>query len=216
MGLRAYGAGIRREPPLAAGGGAFAVTALATVVFDGYHSTRTYASVIQSLVPNEPAGSERIATLTMIVIVGGFILAYLATCTLVSRFEEHDPVATAARYAPALIPIAAVYFIAHYFLYWLYVGQLTPGTIADPLEREWVADYRVWSGLPGVAVWWIQGGLIVWGHVVAVLEAHRIALAHHGNGRRALVVQLPLVLLMVAYTFSGLWVLGQALQPFER
>ena len=28
----------------------------------------------------------------------------------------------------------------------------------------------------------------------------------------ALLAQLPLVLLMVAYTFSGLWVLGQALK----
>jgi len=211
--LRAYGAGVRREPALAAGGGAFAVAALATVVFDGYHSSRTYANFVSRLFPNEPAGSAGVGTLTMIVIVGAFVLAYLAVAAIISRYEEHSPLRTAARYAPTLIPIAAVYFIAHYFLYWFYVGQLTPGTLADPLEREWVPDYRAWTPFNGASVWWIEVTLIVAGHIVAVVEAHRIAVAHHSDPRRALRVQLPLVLLMVAYTFSGLWVLGQALQP---
>ena len=211
--LRAYGSGVRREPPLAAGGGAFAIAALATVVFDGYNSTRTYASLVERLFPNQPAGSALVGTLTMIVIVGAFVLAFLAVSAFVSIYEEGSPLTSAARYAPSLIPIAAVYFIAHYFLYWLYVGQLTPGTVADPLEREWVPDYSIWKPLDGAAVWWIEVALIVFGHVVAVLEAHRIALARHRDPRRALLVQAPLVLLMVAYTFSGLWVLGQALQP---
>jgi hypothetical protein len=210
--LRAYGSGVRREPPLAAGGGAFVVAALATVVFDGYHSTRTYASLVQRLFPAQPAGSTAVGTLTLIVIVGVFVLAFLGVSAIVSLFEERSPLATARRYAPTLVPIAAVYFIAHYFLYWFYVGQLTPGTVADPLEHEWVPDYAAWTPLDGAAVWWIEVVLIVWGHIAAVVEAHRVAVARHGSARRALLVQLPLVLLMVAYTFSGLWVLGQALR----
>ena len=209
--LRPYGSGVRREGALPAGGGAFVVATLATVVFDGYHSTSAYSTAVDRLFPHQPAGSEAVGTLAMIVIVAAFVLAYLVVCAVVSRYEERDPFATAARYAPALIPIAAVYFIAHYFLYWFYIGQLTPGTIADPFEREWVADYQPWSGIPGAAVWWLQVGLIVWGHVVAVLEAHRISLERHRQPRVALATQLPLVLLMVGYTFSGLWVLGQSL-----
>ena len=211
--LRSYGAGVRREPALPAGGGAFAVAALATVVFDGYHSSRIYASLIDRLFPNQPAGSALVGTLTMLVIVGGFVLAYFGIAALVSLFEERDPLLTAARYAPTLIPIAAVYFIAHYFLYWLYVGQLTPGTVADPFEREWVPDYKAWTPFSGSAVWWIEVALIVWGHIVAVFQAHRVALVKHSDRTRALAVQVPLVLLMVGYTFSGLWVLGQALRP---
>jgi hypothetical protein len=210
--LRAYGSGVRRELSLASGGGAFAVAALATVVFDGYHSSRIYASVVQHLFPHRPPDSELVATLALIVIVVGFVLAYLAICALISLFEDGQFVATAARYAPTLIPIAAVYFIAHYFLYWLYVGQLTPGTVADPFEREWVPDYGPWTPLSGGAVWWTQVVLIVWGHVVAVIEAHRVSLERHRRRRPALLVQLPLVFLMVGYTFSGLWVLGQALR----
>jgi len=211
--FRGYASGVRREPALAAGGGAFAVAALATVVFDGYHSTRTYASLMERLFPSAPAGSTAVGTWTMVVIVGGFVLAYFGVSALVSLAEERSPVKTAARYAPSLIPIAAVYFIAHYFLYWFYVGQLTPGTVADPFEREWVPDYNVWKPFSGASVWWVEVALIVWGHIAAIVEAHRIAVAQHHSPRRALAVQLPLVLLMVAYTFSGLWVLGQALRP---
>jgi hypothetical protein len=210
--LRGYGAGIRREAPLAAGGGAFVVATLATVVFDGYHSSRTYANLVTRLFPDRPPDSEAVATLMMIVIVGGFVLAFLGICALVSVFEEGSPAKTAERYAPTLIPIAAVYFAAHYFLYWLYLGQLTPGTLADPFEHEWVPDYRPWTPLEGGAVWWIQVVLIIFGHVVAVIGAHRVSLTVQRRPRRALTAQLPLVLLMVAYTFSGLWVLGQALR----
>jgi amino acid transporter len=154
-----------------------------------------------------------LGTLTMLVIVGAFVLAYFAVAAVVSLWEERRPELTAARYAPTLIPIAVVYFIAHYLIYWLYVGQLTPGTVADPFEKEWVPDYKPWTPLGGRSVWWIEAALIVWGHIVAVLEAHRVSLARQGSPRRALVAQIPLVLLMVAYTFSGLWVLGQALRP---
>jgi hypothetical protein len=53
--------------------------------------------------------------------------------------------------------------------------------------------------------------LIVFGHVVAVFDAHRVSLRVHGIAQRAFVAQTPLVLLMVGYTFTGLWVLGQVL-----
>ena len=210
--LRPYGAGIRREPPLLPGGGAFVVATLATVVFDGYHSSKTYATLVARIFPGEQAGSESVGTLAMIVIVGGFLLAFIAVSALVSVFEEGSVSRTAERYAPTLIPIAAVYFAAHYFLYWGYLGQLTPGTLADPLEREWVHDYGPWQPLSGAAVWWIQVVLIVFGHIVAVVEAHRVSLRAQHRSRDALVAQIPFVILMVAYTFSGLWVLGQSLR----
>jgi len=74
-----------------------------------------------------------------------------------------------------------------------------------------VPDYNIWVTVPPGVIWASQVALIVWGHVVAVIEAHRIGLRVHTQPRSALAAQLPLVLLMVGYTFSGLWVLGQAL-----
>jgi hypothetical protein len=71
---------------------------------------------------------------------------------------------------------------------------------------------RPWArAIPPAVVWYVQAGLIVWGHLVAVLEAHRVSLRAHRTVRAALAAQLPLVALMVGYTFSGLWILGQAL-----
>jgi hypothetical protein len=208
--LRAYGAGVRREPTLGSGGSAFVVALLATVVYDGFRGTSAYLDFQDSI--NWGATTfDSIGTVTMLIIVGGFTLAYIAVCAVVSFREEGGVLATAQRYAPTLIPIAAVYFVAHYFVYWFQLGQLSLGNFADPFEREWVPDYNIWVTVPPGVIWASQVALIVWGHVVAVIEAHRIGLRVHTQPRSALAAQLPLVLLMVGYTFSGLWVLGQAL-----
>jgi hypothetical protein len=47
--LRAYGAGVRREPGLGAGGGALVVALLATVVFDGFRGTNAYLTFQDSI-----------------------------------------------------------------------------------------------------------------------------------------------------------------------
>lgn len=213
--LRAYGAGIRREPPLGPGGSAFVVFLLATVVFDGFRGT-VYSARLDGffvdLAPGFRSHDDILATYTMIIILAAFALLFLAIVFLVSRLERVDLATATRRYAPTLIPIAAVYFIAHYILYLFYTGQLTPGAVLDPLGRDWVGDYRPWTGVPGSVVWIVQAGFIVWGHVVAVVEAHRVSIRVHTRVRHAVAAQLPLAALMVTYTFAGLWVLGQALR----
>ena len=105
-----------------------------------------------------------------------------------------------------------MYFVSHYFLFLIYAGQFTEAAVVDPFGREWVPDVEVpWTGVPGGLVWYLQVGLIVWGHVVAVFEAHRVSLGVLPGARQAALAQAPLVLLMVGYTFLGLWVLGQVL-----
>lgn len=213
--LRPYGSGVRRDGPLGVGGGAFVVTMLASVVYDGFRGTETflrfYHYLVDRLDPSVTGESQAVSTLTMFLVVWVFGLAFILVIGWLSRTEPGSAVEIAGRYAPTLIPIAAVYFIAHYFLYLFYLGQLTPAVVLDPFEREWIADYRPWTRVPGSVVWWIQVGLIVWGHVVAVIEAHKISLGVHRRPARTLASQMPLVLLMVGYTFAGLWVLGQAL-----
>jgi hypothetical protein len=147
----------------------------------------------------------------MVAIVGAFALAFLLVVTAVSRLEATSVTDAARRYAPTLIPIAAVYFVSHYFLYLVYASQFTWAAVADPFGREWVPDASPWTGVPGSVVWYIQVALIVWGHVIAVFEAHRVSLGVHVDARRAVMAQVPLILLMVGYTFTGLWVLGQVL-----
>jgi hypothetical protein len=206
--LRPYGAGLRTDPQLPTGGGAFVTAALATVVFDGWSSTDRFASFQQwfwerwSFFANH---IEVLQTLSMIAVVALFVGAYV----LVTR--EH-----AREYAVTLIPIAAVYFTAHYFSYLLIAGQATLGVIVDPFGHGWNphgwGEYELSTAVaPAGLVWWIQVLLIVWGHVAAVFAAHRLAL-RESTRTKALAAQTPLVLLMVAYTISGLWVLAQQLK----
>lgn len=213
--LRTFGAGIHREPALGPGGGAFVVALLATVVYDGLRGTRQYARLeaqLVDLLPRLDDLRQTRATLMMALLVGAFALVYLLAAAIAARFERGGTLALAERYAPSLIPIAAAYFIAHYALYLFYVGQLTPRVVLDPAGSGWIPEYRPWVGIPGSAVWAFQLVAIVIGHVVAVVAAHRVAKPFHGRAREVLVAQLPLLALMVLYTFSGLWVLGQALQ----
>jgi hypothetical protein len=215
--LRPYGAGVRREAPLGPGGGTFVLALLATVVYDGFSQTNQYARFQGYFLDRSTwlATHEKLLdTLLMAGIVAAFALAFLAVVTIVSRLERAPLADAARRYAPTLIPIAAVYFVSHYFLFLIYGGQFTYAAVFDPFGREWVPDVESpWKGVPGALVWYLQVGLIVWGHVVAVFEAHRVSLRVHGAPRRAAFAQSPLVLLMVGYTFTGLWVLGQVLAP---
>lgn len=213
--LRSFGSGVFREPPLGAGGAAFVVALLATVVYDGLRGTAQYIRLEGRLVDAVPRLGDLPqvrGTLTMIVVVGSFALVYLLASWLASLFEAGTTSQIAERYAPTLIPIAAVYFIAHYALYLFYVGQLTPRVVLDPGGAGWISEYRPWTGVPGSVVWAFQVAAIVGGHLLAVVTAHRVSQPYHRGARGVLVAQLPFLLLMVLYTFTGLWVLGQALQ----
>jgi hypothetical protein len=206
--LRPYGSGLRTDPSLPVGGAAFVLATLATVVFDGWSQTDRFGSFQEwfwerwSFLANHTAVLQ---TLSMVVVVLVFVAAYL----LIARGQ-------AIALAPTLIPIAAVYFTAHYFAYLLIAGQATLGVIIDPFGHSWNplgwGEYELSRGVaPAGIVWWIQILLIVWGHVAAVFAAHRLAL--RGTTRtRALVAQAPLVGLMVLYTVAGLWVLAQQIK----
>lgn len=57
----------------------------------------------------------------------------------------------------------------------------------------------------------MQVFIILAGHVASVLLAHRVALQVFASRREAVVSQLPMLLLMVGFTVSGLWILSQPL-----
>jgi hypothetical protein len=57
-------------------------------------------------------------------------------------------------------------------------------------------------------IWNLQAGAIIAGHVLGVLVAHGLASRLGAEPGRALVGQLPLAALMVAYTVLGLWLLS--------
>jgi hypothetical protein len=218
--LRPYCSALEDERPSIAGSGAFVVALLATVVFDGFSQTARFHELARWFARTGPhflQGPQAFETTLMLSIVAAFVALFLLAMWLVG-LREDGLVRTAARYAPTLVPIAAVYFIAHYWTYLAFAGQDTPAVIVDPLGHSWNpwgwGEYALnTTFISGGVVWWSQIILIVAGHVMAVIAAHRVALRYHGNARRALRVQMPVVMLMVAYTVAGLWVLAQQLGP---
>jgi hypothetical protein len=206
--LRTYGAGLRTDPELPDGGAAFVLTALATVVFDGWSSTNRFGTFQEWFWQRWSFLAHHVSvlqTLSMLAVVVMFVGAYL----FVTRRHARELAVT-------LIPIAAVYFTAHYYSYLLIAGQATLGVVVDPFGHSWNplgwGEYPLNTGIvPAGLVWWIQVLLIVCGHVAAVFAAHRLAM-RGSRPARALLAQAPLVGLMVAYTVAGLWVLAQQIR----
>jgi len=50
---------------------------------------------------------------------------------------------------------------------------------------------------------------IVVGHIIAVYVAHRIAFREIPDRKKALASQVPMLVLMIAYTMISLWIIAQ-------
>jgi hypothetical protein len=123
----------------------------------------------------------------------------------------------ALRFAFSLLPIALVYNITHYYTLILTQGVKIISLLSDPFGYGWnlfgTAGLLRAPILPNLGtVWHTQVGLILFGHIVSVWLAHVEALRIFPTPRRALLSQLPMLLLMVAFTTAGLWILAQPIQ----
>ncbi len=123
----------------------------------------------------------------------------------------------ALRFTACLLPIALVYNISHYYTLLVIQGVKLPALVSDPLGRGWnLLGTRDWFGAAVIpdagVVWHVQVGLIVFGHIVSVYLAHLEALHLFPDRRRATLSQLPMLLLMVAFTTAGLWILSQPIK----
>ncbi|MFB6244275.1 MAG: hypothetical protein ABEH80_09255, partial [Halobaculum sp.] len=114
---------------------------------------------------------------------------------------------TARAFAPTVLPIAAAYEVAHNYTY--VVGSLgrLVGIALEPVASVPPLDPLGWLSIP--AFWASQVALIVGGHVVAVVAAHRVAVDRFPSLSAARRGHLPLVVLMVGYTVLSLWIVSQ-------
>ena len=70
--------------------------------------------------------------------------------------------------------------------------------------------YRLDIGIVDAAfAWYVAVGAIVVGHVLATCLAHETALGTFGEPVAARRSQYPMLVLMVGYTMSSLWILAQ-------
>jgi hypothetical protein len=151
---------------------------------------------------------EGTATLVGFCVVVGVLFVAAASAT--GGLESSARRALPGLLAHSLVPIVVGYVFAHYLTYLVEKGQSAFFALLDPLGRGWTP-----LGDPSVAyvlsqhtstLAAVKVTCVVAGHVVAVVAAHDRALALLPRAHR-LSGQLAMLLLMVAYTFTGLYLL---------
>lgn len=196
-------AGLRREPGLVA----VIAVLLGSTAYDGLSTDARWFTVVQSGVA-PPVVLETLGLLATVALVA---LTYTLATLLAGRLGEVRRSALPGVFAHSLVPIVVGYLVAHYYSLLVLEGQRTLIQLSDPLGSgaDWLgtAERGVDSSLvtpTGVAT--LQVVAVVTGHVLGVVAAHDRAVARFPP-RQALAGQVPLLLVMVGYTVSGLLLL---------
>ncbi len=227
--LRLPSSGLVTDRPISLSCICFVLLMLTTVTFDGILETPFWQSVLAwvsesralrgPLVVLQRAGVDLLVlleTLALLVLPGVFAAVYLAVSRLIAAAGGGRLAvsAVAGHFVLTLVPIAIAYHLSHYLSYLLIAGQGIIPLASDPFGFGWdlfgTGSHRIDLGIvTAKTVWWVAVSAIVAGHVVAVLLAHVIALRVFPTPRRALLSQLPMLVLMVGYTMLSLWILSQ-------
>ncbi len=117
-----------------------------------------------------------------------------------------------SRFAHSVVPIVVGYVAAHYLSYFVEVGQQTLTQLSDPLgtgadylgTADWQVSYWISAHPTFLAV--VKVLAVVTGHVLGVVAAHDRAIRLLPK-RHQLTGQLPLLVVMVFYTVTGLYLL---------
>ncbi|MDX8527123.1 hypothetical protein RFM68_21730 [Mesorhizobium sp. MSK_1335] len=221
LSLRWPGAKLLAAEPLPASGTAFLLLALSSVSFDGLSKTFFWLGLF-GVNPLEYPGRTALIgigsfglALTFFLLAAVFALAVFLGQRLAGDDRSFSD--NAGLLVWSIVPIALAYHIAHYLTVLLVDGQYALVALSDPFAQGWnlfgTANMMVEAGVVAGArsAWWlwnVQAGIIIAGHVLAVLVAHGLAWRLHKHASRAALSQLPLTLLMIAYTIFGLWLLA--------
>ena len=220
LNLCPYAVGLANPGRVSTATAAFVVLALATVTFDGLTATPMWVD-IQTEVYSAASifGSnslDAIDTVGLVLLPLIFLAVYLIFSSAIRQLSgERVPVLEVARrFVFSLIPIALAYNMAHFLSLLVIQGQFIIPLVSDPFGFGWdlfgSADYRVNIGIINAKfVWFTSVAAIVLGHIIAVYIAHVISLRTVSNHSSALRGQYPMLLLMVSYTVTSLWIIAQ-------
>lgn len=199
-----------------AGTVALLCVAIGSTGFDGAKEGPLFSSVIPylqdfftSLGLSKGAALETGFTIGLLVAVGFVGLVY----ALGVRGMPATGASRARAFVHSLVPIAAAYVVAHYFSLLAYQAQDLARLASDPLgdgsdlfgTAGNAIDYGVVSA---TAIWYVQVCALIAGHVAGLVLAHDRALAVYGSARSAVRSQQAMLVVMVAFTCLGLWLLS--------
>jgi hypothetical protein len=184
---------------------------LGSTAFDSFSAMPQWRNFV-----DEHSSSDATATLIrtagLLVFAGVVAATFWAAARATGGVDRQRRRELPGLMAHSLIPIVIGYVFAHYLTYLVERGQQTVIQLADPLGRGWnplgLGDARVSYVLsmhPSVLAT-LKVCFVLGGHIAGVIAAHDKALwllpkRHQVTG------QLAMMLVMVGYTFTGLYLL---------
>jgi len=189
---------------------------LGSTAFDSFSSSPTWRGFADrltrafGLAPTTSASALR--TVGLIVFISVVAVTFSLAARATGGVDREQRRALPGQMAHSLIPIVVGYIFAHYLSYLVERGQQAAIALADPFGRGWnplgLAHLHVAYVLsmdPPVLAG-VKVACVVTGHIVAVVAAHDKALRLLPAGHQ-LTGQLTMMLVMVGYTFTGLYLL---------
>ena len=219
--VRPWGVGLLKPAPSGWDRVVFVILMLSSLAFDGIEGTRSWADFTIATepywLPQGAFGFFLLKTVSVTLLTVAFLLIFIAFMEMVIYFGKRrvDLMSTVSGFALTLVPIALVYNAAHNYYYAVVTAQALIPLLDDPLAKGWhllpaVAAYKPSFALAQAStVWFAQIVLIVVGHVIAVYLAHLRAGERFRTAQNALLSQYPMLVLMVMYTMTSLWILAQ-------
>jgi hypothetical protein len=221
-----------RRLPLAAstqwatvpGSAAVVIASIASTSFDGAQEGALNGAIVRTFEWISETGlslttSLRLAdTIFMAICFAAIGLVYLVGVRGMATVGGAPPLSKLrAGFAHTLIPIAFAYLVAHYFSLVVFQEQAQfTYLLSDPLGTATTDLFGTASGgidfklLSANAIWYVQVGALVVGHVVGLTLAHDRATAYWGDYRQAARSQYWMLAVMVAFTCFGLYLLSVA------
>ena len=181
---------------------------LGSTAFDSFSAMPQWRNFVDDLAGPSVATAVLARSVCLLlftmVVAGTFWLAARATGGVDAAKRRELP----GLMAHSLIPIVIGYVFAHYLSYLVERGQQTVLRLADPFGTGWLGDVQPWyllSTHPAVLAT-LKVCFVVGGHVAGVVAAHDRALRLLPK-RNRVTGQLAMMLVMVGYTFTGLYLL---------
>jgi hypothetical protein len=139
-------------------------------------------------------------------------VSFTAACLLTARLGKVTTSFFPNRLAHSVVPIVIGYVVAHYLSFFVSEFVAFVQVLGDPLSRGWnvtswaagINRYAIYDHPTALAV--VKVLAVVVGHVLGVVAAHDRSVRLLPPAR-AITAQFSLLVLMVAYTVTGLWLL---------
>ena len=185
---------------------------LGSTAFDSFSATPGWRGFVDDLSHGSPVTAILVRTCGLAAFAAVVGVTFSAAACATGGLDRQQRLALPGQMAHSLIPIVVGYIFAHYLSFLVERGQETMIRLSDPLGRGWnlfglshgQVSYVLSSHPPVLAS--IKVGCVVAGHIAAVIAAHDRALRLLPRGHQ-LTGQLAMMLVMVGYTFTGLYLM---------